>query len=431
MVVVINLNVNEAIERVVRKVDEMHDEIVLFLKEIISIPSITGEEKEIQHFIASRLKEWGIDYDLWEIDENELLKHPLAEKPKIPYKGRPMLVGVLRGVGGGRSLVFNGHIDVIPPGPKSSWKHDPFAGEIENGFLYGRGASDMKSGVAAYTMAVKVLLDAGFKPRGDIYLHYVIDEEYSSNGTLAALLRGYVADGAINAEASDLEVQPAVSGSMWFTIEVAGKTASMSRIWEGVSAIEKACKIVELINKLYKLRVQTKRHPLYPDVKGVLALFLGVMEAGTYPSALPDKAVLKGRMGLLPGETIESAINELRDYIYENIKDDAWLNSNKPIIKQEGYAGEGVEIDINHSIVQTIVSSYKDALGVNPIVKGHEGATDMRILMKMGVPTVCFGPGMISEMHAYNEKVRVEDLIKAVKVMSAFILRWCDYEYVG
>ena len=127
MVVVINLNVNEAIERVVRKIDEMHDEIVLFLKEIISIPSITGEEKEIQHFIASRLKEWGIDYDLWEIDENELLKHPLAEKPKISYKGRPMLVGVLRGVGGGRSLAFNGHIDVIPPGPKSSWKHDPFA----------------------------------------------------------------------------------------------------------------------------------------------------------------------------------------------------------------------------------------------------------------------------------------------------------------
>ena len=424
------MDLEQAIEKVVKKVDEMRSEIVTFLQDIIRIPSITGQEKELQEFIASKLKEWGIKYDMWEISEGELLKHPLAEKPKIPYKGRPMLVGIVKGTGGGKSLAFNGHIDVIPPGPRESWKYDPFGAVIKDDYLYGRGASDMKSGVAAYTMAVKAILDAGFMPRGDVYMHYVIDEEYTSNGTLAALLKGYKADGAINAEASDLEIQPAVSGSMWFTVEVRGKTASMSRIWEGVNAVEQGYKVYEAIKKLYEIRIREKKHPLYPDPRGVLALFIGMFEAGTYPSAIPDKAVLRGRMGLLPGETIESAFNELKSFILKYAETDPWLKFNPPEVRQEGYAGEGVEISVNHPIVRTIIDSYKKSLGIEPVVKGHEGATDMRILIKMGVPTVCFGPGTITQMHAYNEWVKVSDVIKAVKVMAVAILKWSDFEYV-
>ncbi|MCS7386675.1 MAG: ArgE/DapE family deacylase [archaeon GB-1867-005] len=424
------MNKKEIIEKIVSKIDESKNEIIKFLQEIIRIPSITGQEKDIQEFIASQLKEWGINYDMWIINENELLKSPLAEKPKIPYKNRPMLTGIVKGTGGGKSLLFNGHVDVIPPGPKESWKYDPFEAVVEEDYLYGRGASDMKSGIAAYTMAVKLILDAGFKPKGDIYMHYVIDEEYTSNGTLAALLRGYKADGAINAEASDMEIQPAVSGSMWFTVEVKGKTASMSRIWKGVNAIEQAYKVYEAVKKLYEIRIKEKKHPLYPDPKGVLALFIGILNAGTYPSAIPDKAVLKGRMGLLPGETIESAFNELKDFILNYSKTDPWLRFNPPIIRQEGYAGEGAEISVQHPVVQSLINSYRAALNMDPIIKGHEGATDMRILMKMGVPTVCFGPGTITQMHAYNERVKVSDVIRATKVMATMIVEWCGCEYV-
>ena len=425
------LNKNEAIESVLQKIDSMRSEIVEFLQDIIKIPSITGQEKEIQEFIASKLKEWGVKYDMWEIDEVELVKNPLAEKPKASYKGRPMLVGIVEGTGGGRSLIFNGHIDVIPPGPKESWKYDPFGAVIKDGYLYGRGASDMKSGVAAYTMAVKAILDSGFTPKGNIYMHYVIDEEFTSNGTLAALMRGYVADGAINAEASDLEVQPSVSGSMWFTVEVKGKTASMSRIWEGVNAIEKGYKVYEAIRELYNKRLKTKKHPLYPDPRGALALFIGVFSAGSYPSAIPDKAVLRGRMGLLPEESVESAIRELKEFIYEYVKDDEWLKNNLPEVRQEGYAGEGAEVPVSHPIVQTVINSYRKALGAKPVVKGHEGATDMRVLIKMGIPTVCFGPGTITQMHANNEWVRIEDVIRAVKVMAVHIIEWSGIEYSG
>jgi len=425
------LNNDEAVGQVLQRIDSMKNEIIRFLQDIIKIPSVTGQEKEVQEFIASKLKEWGIRYDMWEINKDELLKNPLAERPKTSYKNRPMLVGIVKGVGGGRSLIFNGHVDVIPPGPREAWRYDPFSAVVSNGYLYGRGASDMKSGVAAYTMAVKAVLDSGYMPAGDVYMHYVVDEEFTSNGTLAALMRGYSADGAVNAEASDLEVQPSVSGSMWFTVEVKGKTASMSRIWEGVSAIEKGYKVFEAVRELYNMRLKTKKHPLYPDPRGALALFIGVFNAGTYPSALPDKAILKGRMGLLPRESVESAIRELRNFIHDYVKGDDWLRNNLPEVKQEGYAGEGAEVPVEHPIVQTLVNSYYRALGVKPIIRGHEGATDMRVLIKMGVPTVCFGPGTITQMHANNEWVRVEDVIKAVKVMAVHLIEWSGVEYVG
>ncbi len=425
------MNRKEVVGRILRNVDSSREVIVRFLQDLISFPSVSGNERDLQLYIASKLREWGISYDMWEVDESELRGNPFFETPAIPYRGRPMLVGSVKGVGGGKSLAFNGHVDVIPPGPREAWRHDPFSGFIEDDRLYGRGASDMKSGVAAYTMAVKILLDSGFRPMGNIYMHYVIDEEYTSNGTLSALLRGYGADGAVNAEASDLEVQPSVSGSMWFTVEVPGRTASMSRIWEGVNAIEKGCKVCEAIRRLYEVRVSSKKHPLYPDARGVLALFLGVFNSGTFPSAVPDKAVLKGRMGLLPGESVSTAINELRDFIHEYLKDDEWLKNNPPVVRQEGYAGEGVEIPVNHPLTQSLAKSFEAALGMKPVIKGHEGASDMRTLVRMGVPTVCFGPGTVAQMHAVNEWVNVEDLIKAVKVMAVHIVEWSGVEYVG
>lgn len=424
---VIKLIEGKVLEKILNYIDKSKDEVILFLRELIRIPSITGEEKEIQEFIASKLRDWGINYDMWFINEDELFKSSYAEKIKLPYKDRPMLVGIVRGEGEGKSLIFNGHVDVIPAGLRSSWNYNPFEGVIVGDKMYGRGASDMKSGITAFTMAVKLLLDLNIKPLGNIYLHYVIDEEYSSNGTLAAILRGYIADGAINAEASDMEIQPAVSGSMWFKIKVKGKTASMSRIWEGINAIEQAFKVYNAIKRLYEIRVLEKKHPLYPDPRGALALFVGILNSGSYPSVIPDEAEIRGRMGLLPNESISEAINELSNFILKYCDLDPWLKYNPPEVVQEGYAGEGVEIPIDHPLVSTLVKSYKDALKTEPIIKGHEGATDMRILMKMGIPTVCFGPGTITQMHAYNEWVYLKDLINATKTMATMIINWCGY----
>lgn len=150
--------------------------------------------------------------DIWEPDINELKKHPGYVPTTQNYKDRPNVVGFQKGKGSGRSLLFNGHVDVIPPGPLSAWEHNPWSGEVENGKLYGRGSSDMKSGLAAMTMALDAIIESGITLKGNVILEYTIDEEFTGNGTLACVQRGYKADCGIVCESSSLKVQPASIG---------------------------------------------------------------------------------------------------------------------------------------------------------------------------------------------------------------------------
>lgn len=291
----------EVEEKVLQTVESMRGEILVFLKDLIARQSIPGKELEVQQFISKKLRQMGLKVEMWEPDWAELKKHPGYVPVEMGYEGRPNVVGMWPGTGGGKSLLFNGHVDVIPV-DSGSWTEDPWSGGSGGGKLFGRGASDMKSGLASMTMAVEALLRSGLKTKGDVILEYVVDEEYSGNGTLSCIQRGLKADAGISCEAGDLEIQPATTGSMWFEVEVEGRSASMSRRWEAVSAIEKGYVLYEAISGLEKERIETISHPLYPDPKGSLACFIGQFISGNFPSAPPAKCILKGRMGVLPGE---------------------------------------------------------------------------------------------------------------------------------
>jgi acetylornithine deacetylase len=412
-------------DTVLKHIEKSRDEIIGFLQQLIRIPSVTEHEAEVQKFIAERVEQVGIHVDLWEPNLEELRKAPGYVPVKVGYEGRPNLVGVLKGRGGGRSLIFNGHVDVIPPEPRAAWTLDPWAGEIREGKIYGRGASDMKSGLASMIMAAKAIIDSGIKLNGDVMLETVIDEEYSGNGTLACVLRGYRADAAISCEMSDLQIQPAATGSMWFEILVRGRSASMSRIWEAVSAIEKGYRIVRAISDFESMRIADRRHPLYPDTRGSLACFPGMFLSGTYPSSPPDLCLIRGRMGTLPGETVEGSQREFIEFIQRSASCDPWLRSNPPEIKFAGYCGEPAEIPADHPICTTLIESFRRCTGENPIVRGHDGCTDARILIRYGIPTVIFGPGTITQMHATNEWARVDDVITATKVDALAMMQWC------
>ncbi|WP_309493062.1 ArgE/DapE family deacylase [Candidatus Hecatella orcuttiae] len=417
----------EVKKKILQHIDQHKNEIVEFLRSLIRIPSVTGSEKEISNFIAKKLDSLGLEVDVWEPNLNELKKHPGYVSVEMDYKDRPNVVGVWKGAGGGKSLLFNGHLDVINADP-SVWKHNPWGGEIENGQLYGRGASDMKSGLAAMTMALACIIEVGIRLKGDVILEYVVDEEFTGHGTLDCILRNYKADAGVSCEASDLEVQPAATGSMWFEIKVDGKSASMSRIWEAVSAIEKGHVVHKAIQDYQTVRFE-KRHPLYPDPKGALACFAGIFQAGSYPSSPPDTCTIKGRMGVLPNEDPADVKREFIEYIENAAKKDPWLREHLPRVEFTGYYAEPAEIPADHPICTTVISSFEEATMKKPVVRGHEGAADTRFLIKYGAtPTVIFGPGTITQMHATDEWVRIEDLITSVKVLALTILNWCGWE---
>ncbi|HEY7243258.1 MAG TPA: ArgE/DapE family deacylase [Xanthobacteraceae bacterium] len=415
--------------KVLDKVDERREPSILFLQKMIAIPSVTGDEAKIQNFLADYLAAMGLDVDMWETDWEELKKHPGYRPVARGYEGRPNIVAKLKGTGGGRSLLLNGHTDVIPVGDGKGWSDDPWSARIKDGRIYGRGSADMKSGVASHIMAVESLLAAGMKPKGDVLIDIVIDEEVSGHGTLDTVIRGYKADAGISGETSGLAVQPACIGRIWFEIEIQGKPAGIQKRYEGISGIDLGNKIVKAVNDLEAKRVATVRHPLYPNALDTLPCMIGSFSAGNYPSAFPASCLLKGSMGTVPGEDHEGVKRSLVEQVARAAAEDPWMKLHPPKVRFVGYDAEASEIPRDHPIVTTVCKNYKEITGRDPEISGRQGAADTRFLNRYAdTPTVIFGPGSTAVMHADDEYVSIDDYMTAIKVMALSICDWCGVD---
>lgn len=413
-------------QQVIGAVDDRSEEIVGFLQKLIQFDSETGKEGPISDFVAETLRGMNLKVDQFEMDLEAMAAHPAFLRPDHPPEGRPNVVGVWEGTGGGRSLLFNGHLDTVPVEPVDQWVDGPFSGVLKDGKIWGRGTSDMKSGLAAMTMAIAILQDLRLRPRGDVLLEYTVDEEQTSGGTLMCVLKGYKADAGICCETSNLEVMPACIGRVWFMVKLRGKPSGISTRWESVSAIEKGMKIVQAVDDLERMRIEDLKHPLYPDNRGALPCAVTMFESGTFPSVTPEYAVLRGSLGIMPYETPEDVLRQLTGQIQRVAKADPWLRNNLPEVTLGPLIGQGAEIPADHPIVESVKQAYEDVTGKLPIVSGRKGGADTRLLINYGgTPTVIFGPGITPQMHAMNEYVPVENLITATKVLALAVLDWC------
>jgi acetylornithine deacetylase len=422
----------DARKKLLEKIDQSRDKAVAFLRDMVVIPSVTGDEAQIQTFLSKYMTKIGLDVDMWETDWEELKKHPGYRPVDRGYEGRPNIVATWKGAGGGRSLLLNGHTDVIPVGGGEGWSDNPWSATIKNGRMYGRGTADMKSGVASHIMAVECLKGAGLKPKGDVYINVVIDEEVSGHGTLDTVIRGYKADAGISGETSDLAVQPACIGRIWFEIEIHGKPAGIQKRYEGISGIELGNKIVKAVADLEAKRVATITHPLYPNALDTLPCIIGSFSAGNYPSAFPANCLLKGSIGTVPGEDHEGVKRSLVDQIARAAAEDPWMKLHPPKVRFVGYDAQASEIPRDHAIVETVCKNYREITGRDPQISGRQGAADTRFLnLYANTPTVIFGPGSTAVMHADDEYVSIDDYMTSIKVMALSICDWCGVEGPG
>lgn len=414
-------------QKILDAIDKNRDKAIEFLRDMVRIPSVTGDEAAIQKFLDGYLSKIGLEVDMWETDWEELKKHPGYRPVDRGYEGRPNIVATLKGTGGGKSLLLNGHTDVIPVGDGAGWSDNPWSASIKDGRIYGRGSCDMKSGVASHILAVEFLKELGLTPKGDVLINIVIDEEVSGHGTLDTVARGYKADAGISGETSDLAVQPACIGRIWFEIEIQGKPAGIQQRYLGVSAIELGYKIVKAVQELEDHRVATVRHPLYPKPLDSLPCIIGSFQAGNYPSAFPATALLKGSIGTVPSEDHEGVKQSLVDQIARVAATDPWMKDHPPKVRFVGYDAQASEIPRDHSIVQTVSRTYTEITGKQPVISGRQGAADTRFLnLYADTPTVIFGPGSTAVMHSDDEYVSIEDYITAIKVMALSIYDWCN-----
>lgn len=423
-------------KRIKESVEKNKEDLISFLSDLIKIPSLngSGEDGELiaQQFLAKKLKEMGIKVDVFEPNVEELKKHPAFEMSRkmaennLGFKNRPMVVGVYEGEGKGRSILFNGHMDVMPPGPKKLWGFNPFSGEVKNGQIFGRGAADMKGGIANQTFALKAILDAGIKLKGKVILESIVDEESSSNGTLSCLIRGYKADAGICTEGTTNFIAPAQAGGIVFSVKVYGTSASVLRDTSGISAIEQIYKLFHALPNLAKMRVLKAHHDII-DPRS-LGIYAGMVEAGTWQNMFPMEARMDGVIRLLPNEKTEDVKQEFVNYINSIAALDPTMKDNPPEITFF-QTWHPAEIPVNHPIVEVLKESYIPFNGQEGKIGPREGGTDSWVYTKYGdTPMVVYGCGSPDKMHVTNESLDIDMLMETTHVLAQCIAKWCGVE---
>ncbi|KON69720.1 acetylornithine deacetylase [Peribacillus butanolivorans] len=402
---------------------------IRLLQKLVQEPSKRGQEGSAQAIVVEKCRQLGLEIDLWEIGDEKLRNHPHFYCDRKDFKGNPNLVAIKRGIGNGKSLILNGHIDVVPEGDHAAWHDDPYSGMAKDGKVFGRGTTDMKGGNVSLLLALEAIIESGIQLKGDVIFQSVIEEESGGAGTLAAVLRGYRADGAIIPEPTNMKLFPLQQGSMWFRLIVKGKSAHGGTRYEGVSAIDKAISIMLEIKKLEQERNESLRHSLYKNVKIPIPINIGSIQSGNWPSSVPDTAVLEGRFGIAPTETMEAAQRSLMQCIEALNETDAWFKE-KPI-ELEWFGARWLpgSLELEHPLMKTLGAYYEKVMGEQPLVEASPWATDGGYLSSVGsTPVVVFGPGETKLAHDSNEYIEVDKMMDVAKIIALTIIEWCGVE---
>jgi acetylornithine deacetylase len=393
------------------------------LSALIAIESLGGQETAAQEWMAARLRALGLEVDAWDIDFAGLQQHDAFSMEVARDRG----VGVVGtyGDGDGPTLVLNGHVDVVPVGDISQWTVPPFTATVRDGCVMGRGACDMKGGLAAALAALRAVIEARAPLSGRVALHSVIAEEDGGAGTLATLARGHRGDGALSMEPTQLMLAPSHAGALTFRIRVPGRSAHGCVREEGVSAIELFRPVHDALLALEAERNQRLRQPLFERYRLPYALSIGRMSAGDWPSSVPDLLICEGRYGIAPGEDTNAAKAEFANAVRHAALGDPYLRERPPLIEWWGGQFMPAATPPDAGIVRTTSEAIRSVSGQAPRIEGMTYGADMRLLVNQGgIPTVLFGPGDVRRAHRPDELVPIDDLLTVARVIALLVLRF-------
>jgi acetylornithine deacetylase len=401
--------------------------VVDLLQDLVRVPSITGtpEESEAQHRLALRLAAAGMDVDLWSIDLPSTTSDPAFPGMEAPRDEAWGLVGSWGGGGDGPTLVLNSHIDVVPPGDDALWTTDPWSGQLRGGRVLGRGACDMKAGLAAQVAAVEALAAAGVRLRGQVQLQSVVGEEDGGLGTFATLKRGHRGDLAVIAEPSSTHVVTASAGALTFRLLVPGRSAHGSMRLEGVDAVEKYLLVHTALRELEARRNRTA-DPLMARYALPYPLSVGSVHAGDWASSVPDLLVAEGRLGVALDEPVECARAELEAAVAQVCAADDWLAEHPVRVEWWGGQFASGRLAPGSSLEQLVAEAHTAVTGRTPEIYGVPYGSDQRLLTGLGgIPTLIYGPGDVALAHSPDESVPVQELVDATRALVLLAARAC------
>lgn len=406
-------------------VQARRNDIVNMLLEIVGVESITHNEGGVQDLIERLYTRRGLEVDRWEATREDIAGHLVHVGEQEVYENRPHLVGVRKGTGGGRSLMLQGHVDTVDFGDLELWTRNHL-GEVVGDRVYGRGAADMKGGIATHIAVLDILDAVGVKLAGDVKLAASVGEENGGYGALATMLRGHRADAALISEPTGLDVVIAHGGSLVYRITVHGKSAHGGSRNDGVSAIEKFYPIFQMLLDWEAERNATLSHPLFDVFENKFPISTGLVRAGTWASTVPEVLVAEGRLGFLPGETIEEMQAETERRINAIADADDWMREHRPEIEWFGGQFASCEISPDEPIAQTMAHAHEMATGRPAEFKAITAGLDMRLLINVGgIPTATYGAGDVRFVHCADEWINIDEILVAVEATTIAAIEWC------
>ena len=385
-----------------------------------------GLEKQGQDYMAELFRKMGAEVTLDSMKEEDIEKcFSLYLEGNLGHQqtDRYNVYAQFNGEKPGKTLMFNGHIDVMPADEVEEWTTPPFSPTIRDGKLYGRGTADMKGGLMAATMAVQLLQDAGIPFSGSVKITSVCDEEGGGNGSMQAIMSGQRADGVVVCEGTSDELILAHMGFVFFRVKFAGKACHSGAKQNGVSAIEKAIKVIQALNEKEHEWLLHYKHPLLPAPN----LNVGLIHGGTAGSTVAEDCMFEVCVHYLPNQMSHNqVVKEFQEVVERVAKSDAWLEEHLPEVQITQFGG-GFEMEEHSFFVDSFKRAYSEARGKAVKVVGSPAGCDSRLWRNIAdCPTIQFGPGNLAQCHAVDEWLDLEAYLQSILIYAELILDFCQ-----
>jgi len=424
------MTISDIQQRILEAVDTGFDAQLATTRDFVAIPSTRGAEGPCQDMIGDLLRQRGYEVDDWHIDLNELkdlrgfgpIAHDFSKARSVVGTYRPA-------TSAGKSLILQGHCDVVPAGPLDMWETPPFSPVIKNGRMYGRGACDMKSGTIAALSALDAIKAAGFVPTARIHVQSVIEEESTGVGALSTLQRGYRADACFIPEPTGGKMVRAQVGVIWFRLKVRGHPVHVFEAGAGSNAITAAYHLIQAVERLEaEWNERAKRDPHFKGLTHPINFNPGIIKGGDWASSVPAWCDVDCRIAILPGWSVADAQAEILACVAKAARDHRFLSNNPPRVEWSGFLSEGYELKDSAAPEAAFGRAFNAVYGgaVEDLV--FTALTDTRFYgLNYNIPSLCFGAGGAA-MHGFNEYVDLDSLRKSTKATALFIAEWCGVE---
>ena len=398
------------------------------LRRLVAAPTTLGNEESGQELMREAFRDAGLEPRDIPLDPDALRASPFSSPFSWDVSGKANVIADLATAGaGGRSLVLNGHVDVVGPASERLWRTPPFEAVREGDWVYGRGAGDMKAGLVAIVGAVRALRRLGLAPLAPVQLQSVVEEECTGNGTLQCVLSSVVAglrpDAAILTEPFPGAVTVSQIGVLWFHIDIAGAPAHVGEAGEGVNAIEAAFPIVAALHRLEAEFNEAPPAP-YDEIEHPINLNIGVIKGGDWPSTVAAECSLSCRIALYPGMSVPAMQARIEATISAVAGANGYLAAHPPVVRYDGFACEGITVPGDAPLVSTLAAAHDRLAGTAATLVATTATTDARAFVQHGIPAVCLGPHA-EAIHGVDERVLWPSVVQTAQVLVIFIRDWC------